>query len=436
MKICTLLLGTLLLLVQQTPTGHSPWEMAVIGRHAAIPLGQISGQDSHEMRRRAWAVFAGIIQPSNVVPDTPEWATWPSRCTSDDLSVPSRKRKIELSTPLELLGKVSSSKEFSSLQTINEKAVAFDKIPEARIGEQIYYNVDCCKHIVGQGLLDPKKLDQQLADVRRLPAPQRTIAPFGEGATVVKAFWLPVGPGLKARIDTLRTVPDLVVVYAPDKTCNLPIGAGGTVNSSCFYSVPNPNDQTESLILVGLHVAVKGATEWSWATFWWHPNPDSGPYAEDKNGITIPGVWGNYLMNTTVSADTPAEPTATMGEIKDGVSRHEICGQDITKASRANICFNPFLEGGMPNGTRSNCVNCHAHAAYPLMRPDPRSDPRRGSLDPNSACFKNRLQLDHMWSLVPLAGGNGRNTDTLQTLRIHLDDAILRLHEANKQSLK
>ena len=148
-------------------------------------------------------------------------------------------------------------------------------------------------------------------------------------------------------------------------------------------------------VLVAMHVSTREIPDWVWSTFWWHDRPDQGPYAQNRPR-EVQGVWQNYLMNTTLSMDTPRE--------QDGSPK---------------IVFNPYVEGKFSNGVLSNCMTCHNRSinaplaenlcgALPITRGStdlPPNDPRRAT----------RTKLEFLWSLlfrpVPItpcaAGGSG-----------------------------
>jgi hypothetical protein len=95
-------------------------------------------------------------------------------------------------------------------------------------------------------------------------------------------------------------------------------------------------------VLVGFHFATRELKNWVWATFWWHNQPNQGPYAEDRP-TTLKGVWQNYLMTVSYDMDRPREA--------DG---------------KPHIAYNPYLEGLLFDGVTSNCMTCHRRATWPL----------------------------------------------------------------------
>ncbi len=98
------------------------------------------------------------------------------------------------------------------------------------------------------------------------------------------------------------------------------------------------------MILVGMHVATREIPNWVWSTFWWHDHPVYGAFAADRPSPSlIRGTWRHYLMDTAYDMDRPWQSTA-----------------------QPKATFNPYLEGDMPDGVRSNCMTCHRRAAWPV----------------------------------------------------------------------
>ena len=403
-------------------------------------------QKADQMRDHAWRIFARITKLTPPIVGPPYWDTWNSDCKDQADGRPLRQRLHRTSLPLDLVG--AFREEYSSDAFALADIGAFTTKHGRGLGEQISYNPIMCAQIISEHLgNNGKALDDRLRDFIQngSPAREREIKPFPGGSIAVKAFWVAIAPDYQQRIKIWPDrkdptcapkycVDSVVVKFAPRQKCNLPISGNTPVFSSCFYSVrdDNPGEKGYTLILVGLHVAVKEINDWTWSTFWWHPIPQAGTYAKGKAGIAISGVWRNFLMNTTFSTETPPEPEPAKADVPPDAD--DSCGQDIRVASRARVCFNPFLEGGLKNGALSNCQNCHARAAYPVMNPDPRSNAQRGYLSPDAACFdkdlngkpSERIHLDYMWSLVPSTGGKlDSNIDKLLIFRESLRKAIL-----------
>jgi hypothetical protein len=403
-------------------------------------LGCRDLQETHEIRRHAWNVLASLTKPKGFHSSKPLWRTWASACEKSLTAPRESLERSEVSLPLEFVAAFRA--QYASDSDALRSAAKYLELFDVFETPQKVYNQVACQHIRSEHLMSKDALDDRLRELVQTEAParEREIKPFPNGATVVKATWRRIGPDSGSlteirvwppRGDSSKGTEDKVwVKFAPRERCNLPVSGDTPVFSSCFYSVPDPDPSAQGswVILVGLHVMMKETQDWVWMTFWWHPLPDSGVYGADKPGETVlRAPWRNYLANVTLSQETPWElPPPIAGKppkVKDA------CGQDVTVPSRAKICFNPFLELGLPNGELSNCMNCHKQAAYPLIHPDPRLWPQRGALSSDAACFDQdgngtrvkRIQLDYMWGLVP------RESDPLQQFRYALWQALLQL---------
>ena len=134
------------------------------------------------------------------------------------------------------------------------------------------------------------------------------------------------------------------------------------------------------LALVSADIAIREIGNWVWAAFWWHDQPDRGPFALDRpQGLT--GAWRNYLLQVAFDTDRPAA--------SDG---------------GPHVCFDPWLEGRLPDGghgggTLSNCVACHQRASYPPIDFLPVT---RGAADVarDPAFSPGRLRTDFIWSIA------------------------------------
>jgi hypothetical protein len=129
------------------------------------------------------------------------------------------------------------------------------------------------------------------------------------------------------------------------------------------------------LVFSGTHLTTKEIDDWVWATFWWHDQPDQGPFAADRTD-NVKGVWRNYLMSASYDLNLPKEGDGT-----------------------PHISFNPWLEAHFASGVLSNCMNCHHRAALP---PPPSFLPIfRGNPDPGDPAYgPNKVRTDFLWSIV------------------------------------
>jgi hypothetical protein len=128
--------------------------------------------------------------------------------------------------------------------------------------------------------------------------------------------------------------------------------------------------------LVAAHISTRETSDWVWATFWWHDEPNAEPYGADRLK-TIPEVFRNYRMNVAYSADTPHEP--------DG---------------GPHVAFNPYLEAAFSYGPKSNCIACHQRAVIGPEGPGPVLPVLRGQLSKQDPLFAGKVRLDFLWSLA------------------------------------
>jgi hypothetical protein len=147
-----------------------------------------------------------------------------------------------------------------------------------------------------------------------------------------------------------------------------------------LIALGRPLKPGDNIVLVSANLMTRETMNWVWATFWWHDQPEKGPFSVDRPQA-LQSEWRNYLMQAAYDMETPAA--------RDGGPL---------------VCFNPWLEGRFPDGGHgsgmaSNCMACHQRASYPQMSFLPVT---RGEPDfRNDSAFKpGRLRTSFLWSLV------------------------------------
>jgi hypothetical protein len=131
------------------------------------------------------------------------------------------------------------------------------------------------------------------------------------------------------------------------------------------------------LILVGMHISRKDMPDWAWVTTWWKPEPLQKPEEKQGRDKMFPGSsrWNNYVLNYSLSFQYP-----------------ELAG-------RENLVFNPYLEAGkIRNGTRSNCVACHAKAGYANQTICGSCVPAHFGDDSMLYLFEGATMTDYSWT--------------------------------------
>ena len=136
----------------------------------------------------------------------------------------------------------------------------------------------------------------------------------------------------------------------------------------------------DALALVGAHLATKEIRDWVWGTFWWHDEPDRGPYAAGRPDA-VQGAWRQYLLDVSFDETEPRNADGS-----------------------AHIAFNPWLEARFPDagqggGVASNCLACHRRASYPA---EPFLPVTRGAPDlvNDLAYAPGKLRTNFLWSVA------------------------------------
>jgi hypothetical protein len=144
------------------------------------------------------------------------------------------------------------------------------------------------------------------------------------------------------------------------------------------------------MILVGMHLITKEVDSWTWNTYWWadEKHRQSPGYGHDRpQGLAAP--WNNYVMAATIEGG----------------------GKQRQDGKAENAVFNPYQESQLSNpghanpqwgGLGSNCLSCHARAAFPFDEVKyPKNLVTLGETDPNQ--FANRIQTGFLWSVADFA---------------------------------
>jgi hypothetical protein len=359
-------------------------------------------QNVPEMRRHAWYVFAGLTQRAKN--GEAIWETWfPSPLTFSSgpqpqgLAGPGPARPFAV--PRQFRG------EGAAPQAIGESVLSF-----------VMFNKDGNDHIRTNQFNQQTALDSiNNGFPAGTPVEKREIKSFPRTAMSLKLVWKVVkATGLTAIPvwDNKPTKPNVegnpepswsrVVAVDPTRTDIPPtetadVFSNGVsfpksrvVSMSRFYNfritereiaAVNTIDQNAQIgdyaIFVAMHYTTKEIPDWIWSTFWWHDEPDGGPYGSDRPTI-VPGVWRNYLMDTSYSMELPREYDGT-----------------------PNAVFDPYLEARFPGGMGSNCMTCHQQARWTDKGPFlPFLPVTRGAKALNDPFFQNSTRVDFLWSMV------------------------------------
>lgn len=171
-------------------------------------------------------------------------------------------------------------------------------------------------------------------------------------------------------------------------------------------------------LLVGMHVATREVTNWTWQTFWWDANSNNPPAPSSKaiadmRPDKLKGAARNYAMAVAYYMVNPNEPY--VGD---------------TIYGKPNYAFNPYLEAGfgpevfndslsfvstsstdkVPTyvGVRTNCISCHRMATVNPETILTTMNKHKTSITPyvgnsfvskTDSLFQKQLLLDFLWSI-------------------------------------
>ncbi len=418
---CLLLLvaGAALMQAQEVTYVSIPVGFDFPAKEAEL-LTAVTAGDVVRLRKHAWQVFAGLTQPAHpgAADGVAVWETWYSK---DETFGPAAARGVRtIQRQLEVPAQSLLQSATAMPRTIGKSQVAVTRQPQsapnaAQSAGQAHlsftlFNEELRATTRASGLQFSTTL-KRMNDTwpGRMPVSQRRITGYQPTAMSLKSAWvlvrksgktaLPVWDG-QARMALAPAQPretwSRQVAIDPERdvipmgeTTDLPGFPGSrVVPLTAFHhftldamvatrvSGAVPGDY---MAMVGMHYTTREIPDWVWATLWWHDQPDSGPYAENRPaGDTLTGVWRNYLMDVAYDMEDPKESDGT-----------------------PNAVFNPYLEARFANGVNSNCMTCHQRAVWHEATPRPSFLPvTRGAAPESDPLFVNGTQADFLWSLL------------------------------------
>lgn len=374
--------------------------------------------DANEMGRAyGWNRLRDVLSPDGQEPD---WRSWSTKCyvAPDVASQAAHNKLINLSPSCAVL---LDSPRPDGLMDAGVTPQNSNASPLA----SVLFNSKAALSILNGGWSLPHSgPDPLIQKIGQAPS----VGTFSQGSIIVKAIWEVVnqsGGKWPLRVfdpahinwaGSTQGTPNAelvdvegqngsggwnsqIYIDTSDKTCpftqqslSKDIELGDTVPLSCFVAA-KVNDATVGigslkvvghsvsptyyLVLVGLHVARKESSGWTWTTFWWTNRPSSDSAHFDGQNLLLPMLpvqYGHFAMNSTVAQIGPV--------------------------------YNPYLEGPEgPGGAISNCAHCHSLAAVRLNVPSGKvidTDPDLGlpSGHPPADYLSNSITTDSIWSVA------------------------------------
>ena len=352
-----------------------------------------------EMRRHSWYVFAGLTQRAKN--GEAIWETWFPASTTFSLD----SQPVMAARPMRL---------FTAPRQFERRGASPQAIGESLLSA-VMFNKDAHDFIRSNQLHRQATLEAlNNGFPAGTPIEKRDIKPFPRTAMTLKLVWRVVkATGLTPlRVwDNKPTRPDAqgnpesswarVVVVDPSRidipaseTTDISLGGvafpkSRVVSLNRFYNFRITENEIAAVrridsnaqvgdfaVFLQMHYTTKEISDWVWSTFWWHDEPDRGPFGSDRPTV-VPGVWRNYLMDTAFSMDVPREYDGT-----------------------PNSVFNPYLEARFPGGLGSNCMTCHQQARWTKDGPPDFLPVTRGALANSDPFFKDATRLDFLWSVA------------------------------------
>lgn len=409
--------------------------------------------DTAKQRRHGWALFAGATQPESTQPDAqPVFHTWYSVEEAFDTTPGkldcSKRLPLKLELPTQLVMVAPNPARDALSKSGIKPAARFDPDPSlftttsAALVDPAHQGVIAFSHVAfNQEMYDwlrnnkfySKATLNQMLDpaVPRKPI----VAPPVKGISL-KFSWWPVAPDKLTPVPVWDNDPRFsgdaknfpttwkrVVMIDPVGGLPSPakVSLGGfdhlnpkVVPISRFYSVKitaaeaalanadfriqqatkdvlgRPLQAGDYIVMTALHIATREFDPWVFTTFWWSDDVAGNPLGVDMPS-QVKGVFRNYVMDVSYNINAPKMP--------DG---------------KAPVAYNPWLELFQLGGTRSQCMACHARAAYgpsvsPAFNPANMStaDPNgfNGTPQgPNDGNFtKDTLDLERVWTIATRA---------------------------------
>lgn len=412
-------------------------------------LGGYTAQyfDTVSIYQHAWGIWAGLTAKSGQRWDGQDllvYETWPgitdiqTMVSQGKKDCPTRQGSAKLARP----------NQFDHARSVRigaqQNGGTVDAHPNLMV--TVSYDPTAACHATQYALLDSNVLKAKLTpgQIGAIPAFPKTaitikptyfVGKVTDSLVVIPSWPGPPNPskdypdklwGQHIYVDVKNGQPaGKKIVPAPDKPTPAQISAA-TCNLSDFIYFKldkaaadylNQQESSEGVkasagdlaILVAMHVTSKEISNWTWQTFFWAADPDNPPFPSDAVAASLRpsqlvGAARHYAVSTAYAMTRPNQPLT--GGTNTGVT--------------PVIGYNPYLEPGLgqingapPNGfpnqlnpnmmwgVQSNCMSCHALAAYPnsFYTADQ-------YISMNDPVYLGKVQLDFAWSIANnLTGG-------------------------------
>jgi hypothetical protein len=401
-----------------------------------------------------WGIWTALTLETDQVFDGQKlrtFETWPTpqdilagpsepNSAAKMLSTPRRRSAFQ---PFHQFGHVKGTKDTRDIQRAAKMIN-----PDQTITGFVKYDPSATAHIIQQGLLSVKSLDALLKGganaIPSFPVTAFALKPVFQVLNPLvggRYYKLPVWPGPpdmpkefpasqwkgwvwidvqgggqgKGEVDPTGAADGSsrtdATTYPISSFINFKLGADDAASANAAMKAMGGKATVAAgdfTVLLGMHVAGREITRWTWETFWWTPAPDAPPLPSSLEiaklrPAQLQGAPRNYAMALAYNMVAPAQPY--------------VGGKN---AGESVYAYNPWLEAGfgptdLPDsipgtykgkkvgnnyGVQTNCMSCHGSANY-TSGSNSKAPGYSGDryLDLNDSRFLGTLKADFLWSL-------------------------------------
>jgi hypothetical protein len=348
------------------------------------------------MAEHAWGIWVGLNMPSGEKYQGQELRVFETWNTTDEVTPPTTAEAARSARPRSLTPKRLRQFRFRNGLMLSRESIPSD----APLGF-VKYDPSAADFILKHKIISTTTLNKlivsgQIGNVPDLPNTSIAIKvqtdstapdPMNPGYHKLNVW---PGPPNPAAASGEGSWPNYVWIDLNPKNPSTGDGSSGVTRMPAnTYSINDflhfANDGT-TLIVVGMHVTTREASNWSWQTFWWAPEATKPPLPSSQN---IASVRPEKLLKMGAPAHYSVALAYSMRTSKGGT----VFG------------YNPYLEGRFSGlggqyqfGVQSNCMSCHANASYQGITNNYVGDENVNIAGPQ---FQGQVRLDFLYSLSP-----------------------------------
>lgn len=163
--------------------------------------------------------------------------------------------------------------------------------------------------------------------------------------------------------------------------------------------------QGDLAILVGMHVATKEISNWTWQTFFWVPDVNNPPFPSSQfvashRPKTVKGAAAHYAAVPVYNMVWPNPPVNGNAVAINATSRYQFGYNPYLEASLGNIQdVHNYLGNEYKWGAQTNCMSCHALAHVDKKFSPFHTYTADQYIPMDDKFFNGKLKVDFSWSI-------------------------------------